>query len=268
MTWKVLSDDGDPAGARDLAPQRRQRIRSIVETRRAARLEELSAALGVSQATVRRDLDSLAMEGRLRRVHGGAVALDERPSELHFDVKAVEAADEKGRIAARAIELLSPDDTVYLDSGSTVLAAARLLRGWDRLTVVTNSLPAAMELGGRGPRLIVIGGEFRATSQALVGPLTHHLLDTLHVDRALIGTFAFSLDEGLTTTDPAEAYTKELVLGRAREVILLADSRKVGTRSFVSAGRLEAIDILVTDTGIDERVVRSLERRGVKVIKA
>lgn len=268
MTWKVLSDKGEAAGARDLAPQRRQRIRSIVESRRAARLEELSASLGVSQATVRRDLDALAMEGRLRRVHGGAVALDERPSELRFDVKAVEAAEEKARIAARAIELLAPDDTVYLDSGSTVLEAARLLRGWDRLTVVTNSLPAAMELAGRGPRLIVIGGELRATSQALVGPLTRLLLDTLHVDRALIGTFAFSLEEGLTTTDPAEAYTKELVLGRAREVILLADSRKIGTRSFISAGRLEAIDVLVTDTGIDERVVRSLERRGVKVIKA
>jgi DeoR/GlpR family transcriptional regulator of sugar metabolism len=253
---------------RDLAPQRRQRIRSIVDSRRAARLEELSAALGVSQATVRRDLDELAAEGKVRRVHGGAVAMDERPSERHFDVKAVEAAEEKERIAARAIELLSPDDTVYLDSGSTVLAAARLLRGWDRLTVVTNSLPAATELAGRGPRLILVGGEVRATSQALVGPLTHLLLDTLHVDRALIGTFALSLEEGLTTTDPAEAYTKELVIERAREVIVLADSRKVGTRSFVRAGRLEAIDILVTDNGIDERVVRSLERRGVKVIKA
>ncbi|HEY5496410.1 MAG TPA: DeoR/GlpR family DNA-binding transcription regulator, partial [Candidatus Limnocylindrales bacterium] len=150
-----MSDPGDTTAARDLAPQRRQRIRSIVESRRAARLEELSASLGVSQATVRRDLDALAMEGRLRRVHGGAVALDERPSELHFDVKAVEAAEEKARIAARAVALLSPDDTVYLDSGSTVLEAARLLRGWDRLTVVTNSLPAAMELAGRGPRLIV-----------------------------------------------------------------------------------------------------------------
>src|SRR5665811_2097542 len=156
MTWNVMSDPGDTTAARDLAPQRRQRIRSIVESRRAARLEELSASLGVSQATVRRDLDALAMEGRLRRVHGGAVALDERPSELHFDVKAVEAAQEKARIAACAVALLSPDDTVYLDSGSTVLEAARLLRGWDRrLTVVTNSLPAAMELAGRGPRLIV-----------------------------------------------------------------------------------------------------------------
>jgi DeoR family fructose operon transcriptional repressor len=83
-----------------------------------------------------------------------------------------------------------------------------------------------------------------------------------------MGTFALSLEEGLTTTDPAEAYTKELVIGRAREVILLADSRKVGTRSFVHAGRLDQVDVLVTDTGIDERTARVLERRGIKVIRA
>ena len=268
MTWKVLSGDDEATAVRDLAPQRRQRILSIVEARRAARLEELSAALGVSQATVRRDLDELAAEGKVRRVHGGVVAIADRPNEPHFDVKAVEAAEEKERIAARAVQLLSPDDTVYLDSGSTVLAAARLLRGRDRLTVVTNSLPAAMELAGHGPRLIMVGGELRERSQALVGPLTHSLLRSIHVDRALMGTYALSLEDGMTTTDPAEASTKEIVLGRAREVILLADSRKMGTRSLVSAGGLGAIDILVTDDRIDEAAVRDLEGRGIRVIKA
>jgi DeoR/GlpR family transcriptional regulator of sugar metabolism len=258
----------DRASGRDLAPQRRQRLRLMVESRRAARLEELTTALGVSQATVRRDLDALAAEGRVRRVHGGVVAIDERPTEPHFDVKAAEAADQKEHIAARAVELLQPDEVVYLDSGSTVLAAARLLHGWDRLTVVTNSLPVVLELVGRGPRVIVIGGELRPTSQALVGPLSRFLLENVHVDRALIGSFALSLEDGMTTTDTAEAYTKELALGRASQVILLADSRKIGTRSFVNAGRLEAIDILVTDAGIDDRSVRTLERRGIKVIKA
>jgi DeoR/GlpR family transcriptional regulator of sugar metabolism len=263
----VLDHDGT-APPHDLAVRRRQRIGSIVEARRAVRLEELSVELGVSQATVRRDLDELAATGRLRRVHGGAVAVDERLDEPHFDTKAATAVAEKLRIAERAVGLLAQDDTVYLDSGSTVLAAARLLHGWSRLTVVTNSLPAAAELVGRGPRLIVIGGELRATSRALVGPLTRLLLDDLHVDRALMGTFALSLDDGLTTTDPAEAYTKQLVMRRAREVILLADSTKLGTHSFVAAGRLDDVDTLVTDVGIDERLVRTLKRRGIRVIAA
>ncbi len=267
VTWNIAGETDSRSG-RDLAPHRRERLRLLVESRRAARLDELSAALGVSQATVRRDLDELASAGKLRRVHGGAVAMDDRVTEPGFEVKAAEAAQEKARIAARAVELLSPDDTVYLDSGSTVLEVARLLRGWGRLTVVTNSLPVANELAGRGPRLILVGGELRPTSLALVGPLTQHLLEHLHVDRALMGTFALSLDEGLTTTDPAEAWTKELVMRRAHEVILLADSRKVGTRSFVRAGRLDAVDVLVTDEGIDERTARALERRGIRVIRA
>jgi DeoR/GlpR family transcriptional regulator of sugar metabolism len=83
-----------------------------------------------------------------------------------------------------------------------------------------------------------------------------------------MGTFALSLEDGLTTTDPSEAYTKELVMRRAREVILLADSTKMGTRSFVSAGNLDRVHTIVTDAGIDERLVRSLKRRGIRVIAA
>ncbi|MHB8892370.1 MAG: DeoR/GlpR family DNA-binding transcription regulator [Candidatus Limnocylindrales bacterium] len=268
MSLKSVSDPAGSAPPLDLAAARRERLGAIVETRRAVRLEELSVALGVSPATVRRDLNELAAGGRLRRVHGGAVAADGRLDEPHFDVKAAAAAAQKARIAARAVQLLAPDDTVYLDSGSTVLAAARLLHGWERLTVVTNSLPVANELLGHGPRLILVGGELRARSQAMVGPLTRRLLEDIHVDRALMGTFAFSLEAGLTTTDPGEAYTKELVLGRAREVILLADSGKLGTRSLVHAGRLDAVDVLVTDDDIDDRAARSLARLGIKVIKA
>ncbi len=217
---------------------------------------------------IRRDLNALAAAGRLRRVHGGAVATGTRLDEPAFDAKAGANADEKLRIAERAVALLEPTDTIYLDSGSTVLAAARLLHGWSRLTVVTNSLPAAVELTGRGPRLIVLGGEVRPTSRAIVGPLSRLLLDELHVDRALMGTFALSLEDGLSTTDPAEAYTKQLVLERAREVVLLADSAKLGTRSFVSSGRLDAVHVLVTDRRVDDRTLRALRRRVPRVIAA
>ena len=266
----VLADDlGREEGlaARDLAPQRRQRIRAIVESRGGVRLEDLSQALGVSTATVRRDVDELAAQGLVRRVHGGAVAT-ERAAEPHFEVKAAEAAEAKDRIAARAVGLLAPDETIYLDSGSTTLAVARLLRGWDGLTVVSNSLPIAVELGGQGPRLILIGGEFRSTSQAFVGPLSRHLLEHLHVSKALVGTYALSLEDGLSTTDASEAFTKSLAIDRATEVIVLADSRKLGTTSFAHAGRLDQVDVLVTDADIDDHIARELASRGITVITA
>ncbi|NJD28551.1 MAG: DeoR/GlpR transcriptional regulator [Chloroflexi bacterium] len=268
MTEQILQDSAKVVALPDLAARRRQRLAALVEARGAARLEELSAALGVSQATVRRDLNALSATGRLRRVHGGVVAADARLDEPQFEDKAGTAAAEKERIAAAAVKLISPTDTIYLDSGSTVLALARLLHGWDRLTVVTNSLPAAMELAGRGPRIIVVGGELRATSRAIVGPLTRHLLDEIRVDRAFMGSYALSLADGLTTTDPSEAYTKRLVLPRANEVVLLADSSKLGSRSFVAAGQLRDLDVLVTDRRLDARAARALARRGVRVITA
>ncbi len=268
MSVTIVQDSDAPDGHGDLAVRRRQRLTAIVESRGSARLDELSAALGVSQATIRRDLNELAGQGRMRRVHGGVVAVDQRLDEPHFDVKAAANADAKARIAARAAELIDPGDTVYLDSGSTVLALARVLHGWSRLTVVTNSLPVAVELVGRGPRLIVIGGELRTESRAIVGPLTGRLLDELRVDRAMMGTFALDLADGLSTTDPAEAFTKQLVMGRARQVVLMADGSKLGTHSFVHAGRLDQVDVLVTDTTPDDRSARTLARAGVQVLTA
>jgi len=250
------------------APQRREHLRRIVRSSGAVRVEDLRLALGVSLATIRRDLDELQQSGVLRRVHGGAVAVDVRPIEARFEAKAATHADEKERIAARAARLVEPGEALYLDSGSTCLELARLLAERADVIVVTNSLPVVVELAGRGPRVIVVGGELRPLSQAMVGPLSRPLLDQVYVDRAFLGTFGLSLDAGLTTTDPAEALTKESVLGRARQVVLLADRSKLGTRAFAHAGRLDQVDVLVTDVELDEHAAAAFERAGVEVLVA
>jgi DeoR/GlpR family transcriptional regulator of sugar metabolism len=247
---------------------RREQVRRIVAARQAVRVTDLRAELGVSVATIRRDLDELEQVGALRRVHGGAVAVDERPVEAVFETKAVVNREAKQRIAARAAAMLEPGETAYLDGGSTCLELARALIDRDDLTIVTNSLPALTELAGHGPRLIATGGELRSLSLALVGPLTRPLLEQLHVDRAFLGTFGLSLDAGLTTSDPSEAFTKELVLSRARQVVLLADASKLGTRSFAHAGRLDQIDILITDANPDATARSVLEDAGITIIVA
>lgn len=250
------------------APERQERVRQILRTRHAVRVEELKDELGVSTATIRRDLDELEEAGVLRRVHGGAVSVDLRPIEARFEAKAARHTAEKRRIAARALELVEPDSTIYIDAGSTCLELARLLGDRHDLTVVTNSLPAIVELAGRAPRLVVIGGELRPLSQAIVGPLSIPLLDELYVDRAFMGTFSLSLDAGLTTTDPAEAFTKEHALTRAREVVLLVDSSKLGTRSFAHAGRLDQVDVVITDAELDADCAHIFENAGVRVMVA
>ena len=161
-----------------------------------------------------------------------------------------------------------PVHRVALDAGSTCLELAKLLAHRTDITVVTNSLPAINELAGQGPRLVVIGGELRALSQALVGPLSTKVLDELYLDHAFVGTFSLSLDAGMTTTDPAEAFTKEHVLAHARESVLLVDGSKLGTRSFAQAGRLDQIDVVITDIALDEEASATFEHAGVRVLVA
>lgn len=257
-----------PSNVVAFAPERRERVKQIVKSRHAVRVEDLKAELGVSTATIRRDLDELEESGELRRVHGGAVSVDVHPIEARFDAKAAKHTAEKQRIAERAMSLVDPDSTIYLDSGSTCLEMARLLALRSDVTVVTNSLPAIVELAGGGPRVVVIGGELRPLSQAIVGPLSVPLLEQIYVDRAFMGAFSLSLDAGLTTTDPAEAFTKERALTRAREVVLLVDGSKLGTRSFSHAGRLDQVDVVITDADLDEEAAQIFENAGVRVLVA
>jgi len=218
-----------------LAPQRWESLRALIRDSGVIRVEDLCRRLRVSSATVRRDLDQLERSGAIRRVHGGAVSVESRL-----------------------------DEPVFEDNTSL----ARLLRDRANLTVVTNSLKAAYELSGRGPRLIVIGGELRRLSQTLVGPLTRLLLGELHLDKAFMGTIGFAPKEGLTTTDPSEAFTKEVVMKQARQVIVLADSSKAGKVSFASAGRWENVHVLITDNHVDKEFAKELTNNSIKLIRA
>jgi DeoR family transcriptional regulator, fructose operon transcriptional repressor len=253
--------------SRDLAPERWEQLRGILSQDRVVRVEELTQQLGVSAATIRRDLGELEKLGELRRVYGGAVSTGGRLDEPLFDDKASVAAAEKRRIAGAALGFVKPNDTIYLDGGSTVLELARLLKDRSNVTVVTNSLRAAAELAGRGPRLILVGGELRRLAQTTVGPLTRFIIRELHVDKAFMGTIGLSLAEGLTTTDPTEAYTKELVMEHARQVILLADSSKAQKISFTRAGRLEEVRVLITDGKFDHKLAKEMRKRGVEVVQ-
>jgi DeoR family fructose operon transcriptional repressor len=244
-----------------LAAERMDRIRGIVRTQRVARVDELAARLSVSPATIRRDLLELDGQGQVHRVHGGAVAAEGRLDEPLFDDKTARAAGEKQRIAQAALAYVKDSASIFLDGGSTVLSLARLLTQRTALTVLTNSLRVAALYSGGGPRMILTGGEFRALSQTLVGYLTRPLIEQLHVDTAFIGTIGLTLEEGLTTTDPREAETKEHVMSRARRVIVLADGSKLGNVSFVRFGAPDKMHVLITDSSAPKALVKKLSRQ-------
>ncbi len=248
-----------------LAAERLERIKEILKRRGVARVDELCRELGVSAVTVRRDLAELDSRGQVRRVHGGAVRIEGLLEEPVFDDKTMIAAKQKQAIAEKALSFIKPNDSIFLDGGSTVLTLARLLVSMNRLTVVTNSLRVACVLSGNGPRIILVGGELRSLSQTFVGALTEHITSRIHVDSAFMGTIGLSVEEGMTTTDPREAYTKDLLMERARQVILLADSSKVGKVSFVKFGSLEKVNILITDNGVSSKEAAGFRKKGIKV---
>lgn len=250
-----------------LAEERFRRIRSFLKQRGSATVDELCVELGVSGATVRRDLCELDMRSQVRRVHGGAVSIEASLEEPVFDDKALIAASEKQAIAQATLQLIKPNDSIFLDGGSSVLALARLLVDMSKLTVVTNSFRVASILSAAGPRMILVGGEFRRISQTFVGPMTRPHIDQIFVEKAFMGTIGLKGGD-LTTTDPAEAMTKELIMKHARKVYLLADSTKFEQVSFVKFGELNKGITLVMDDNIGQAGKDLISERQVELIKA
>jgi DeoR/GlpR family transcriptional regulator of sugar metabolism len=252
---------------RPTTAEREKRILELLRDSTVVSVADLERDLEVSAATIRRDLGSMHERKLLERVRGGATLGSFFRVEPRFQDKQTKHAASKRRIAELAFGLVDDHDRIYLDGGSTVLMLARLLAERRELTIVTNSLVAAEPLIHTGHRLILVGGEFRPLSRTLVGPLTRSVIESIHVDKAFMGTIGFTVEDGMTTTDPNEAFTKERVMRKANQVILLADSSKLGVPSFARSGTVADIDILVTEA-ITPAMSAELEAIGIQVLSS
>ncbi|WP_179816481.1 DeoR/GlpR family DNA-binding transcription regulator [Allostreptomyces psammosilenae] len=244
-----------------LGEQRRALILAEVRRRGGVRVNELTRLLGVSDMTVRRDLDVLARQGMVAKVHGGAVPADSASGhEPGFEAKAAQQPLAKEAIARRAVELITPGSVVAMSGGTTVYALARRLTGVERLTVVTNSVRVAEVFHppgtrapdpSQGPTVVLTGG-VRTPSDSLVGPIADLAIRSLNFDLLVMGTHGLSARRGLTTPNVAEADTNREFFQAARRVAVLADHSKWGVVGMCRFAGLEEVDVLVTDSGLDE----------------
>ncbi|MBM3471289.1 MAG: DeoR/GlpR transcriptional regulator [Armatimonadetes bacterium] len=250
----------------DLPAERRQRILQLLEARGGLRTADLQQAIGVSVATIRRDLSDLAEQNLIERTHGGALqrALG-TAHEPPFSVKSALMREEKERIAKGAARLVSPGSTIILDSGSTALALARQLAG-QRITVIALDLPAAQAAAAGQTEVLLAGGRVRNGLYSLVGPWTEETMRGLHGDLFFMGADAVDDDE-VSNSTVDEAAVKRLAIRAAREVILLADHSKFGRKALAQVCRLDELSVLVTDRGIGPReaVLRERVRKVVIV---
>ncbi|GAB2325425.1 DeoR/GlpR family DNA-binding transcription regulator [Streptomyces variabilis] len=242
-----------------LAEQRRTLILDEVRRRGGVRVNELTRRLGVSDMTVRRDLDALARQGVLEKVHGGAVPVVEASThEPGFEAKSGLELTAKEDIARTAAELVPPGAAIALSGGTTTFALAHRLTGVPDLTVVTNSVRvadvfhAAQRSSGsrQGAATVVLTGGVRTPSDSLVGPVADQAIAALHFDLLFLGVHGISAEAGLSTPNLAEAETNRRLVQSARRVIVVADHTKWGTVGLSSFASLEQVDTLVTDSGL------------------
>ena len=247
-----------------LAEMRRQRILEELKRKGGVRLTELTAALEVSEMTVRRDLDALQGEGLLERVHGGAVATQRGTEEPGFEKKLLREQTEKIAIAGLAANMVRPGSAIGLSAGTTTWALARRLASMDDVTVVTNSVNVWSELqhpGRREASVILSGGEFRTPSDALVGPTADAALRSLYVDILFLGVHGMDPVAGLTTPNIAEAETDRTFISRAKRLVVLADHTKWRTVALCTIAPLNEMDTLVSDSGLSEEGRRALSNQ-------
>ncbi|MEH0542105.1 DeoR/GlpR family DNA-binding transcription regulator [Streptomyces sp. B21-105] len=242
-----------------LAEQRRSLILDEVRRRGGVRVNELTRKLGVSDMTVRRDLDALARQGVLEKVHGGAVPVVEASThEPGFEAKSGLELTAKEDIAKAAAELVAPGSAIALSGGTTTYALAHHLVDVPDLTVVTNSVRVAdvFHVAQRtaGPRqgaaTVVLTGGVRTPSDSLVGPVADQAIAALHFDVLFLGVHGISAEAGLSTPNLAEAETNRRLVQSARRVVVVADHTKWGVVGLSSFAALEQVDTLVTDAGL------------------
>jgi DeoR family transcriptional regulator, aga operon transcriptional repressor len=240
-------------------------------------VEEAADRLAVSQATIRRDFDQLARQQMITRTRGGAVA-NGVSYDLPLRYKSAKHSAEKQRIGEAAARLVLPGTVVGLNGGTTMTEVARALAvrpdlngGGDgaQLTVVTNALNIANELLVRSRmKIVVAGGVVRPQSYELVGPLGGALLKEVTLDVALLGVDALDVELGAAAHHEGEAAMNSLMVARAKRVVVIADSSKLGGHAFARICPIARVETLVTDSGAPEPVVAAFRAAGVQVVCA
>jgi len=249
--------------------ERHDQIQTLVHDHGRVTVQELSNLFGVSEATVRRDLEELDSLGRIRRTHGGAVPAEIAPKEPPMLQRVGEKSKQKAQIGKAAAQLIKNGETIFLGSGTTVIEVARNIPADISLTVITNSLAVVNELASHtGIELIVIGGMLRQSELSMVGHVAEQAVKEFRADRVFLGMYAIDVGCGFTNDFPPEIMTDRAILNISPQIVVLADHSKFGRVSSMLVAPVTAAQIIITDDGTPQTIIEQLEELGIRVIKA
>jgi DeoR/GlpR family transcriptional regulator of sugar metabolism len=255
--------------SREIGEARRSKILEWLREEGSARVRDLATAFLVSEVTVRQDLEKLEADGHVVREHGGAYLKSMRQQVRTMSLQHLDNIEAKRKIGQAAAALVGDGETIILDSGSTTTEVAANLFGRSDMTVITNALNIALMLGAEpGFDVHMPGGHFKAPTLSLSGERSVDYFRGLFVQKLFLATAAIDLEAGLTYPALSDIPVKRAMIDAAETIILVADSSKIGARSFSALGRLDLIDTLVTDDGIGDEDRAAIAAAGVEIIIA
>lgn len=251
--------------------ERRKEILELLKKEGKIWVTELSKYFKVSGATIRTDLNEMEQDGLLLRTHGGAIEKNKTREDAPLDARQFKRFEQKKAIAVKAIELISDGDTLTVDGGTTLFQFISELSNSNKsnLTVITNFVPHIDVLkNSENIKTIFVGGQYDKELRATIGSSAVDVLLTYRTDKVIMSATGISIEDGITYAQEQDAGVKRTMLNQGRTRILLTDSSKIGKSFFASAGRLNTVNILVTDWEVTEETVKAIENIGIKVIVA
>lgn len=249
-----------------LNEERRRAIVDYINQNGRALVRDLARKFGISEITIRRDLELLHSRGLLYRTHGGALPIRAgAESDRNLTERELQHPREKMKIAEAAAKMVHEGQSIVLDSGSTTTAIARALREFQQLTVITNAVNIANELAGSKVDVILTGGMLRKHSYSLVGPIAEEGLRHLKADILFLGVDGFDTASGVSTPNLLEAQLNRLMVQIASRVVAVCDSTKFGRSSLSSIVPISSIHHVITDKQIGKPDLRALKRAGIEI---
>ena len=249
--------------------ERQEKIMRLISAGKRVKINDLVEKLGVSIATVRKDLEILEKGSMLKRVYGGAVSVAPKGIEAEFLSRELQNREEKIMIAKQIAEMVEDGDTIALDNGTSTQMIAKQLLQKHNLTIITNSIMAAITLiNGSNFNVYMVGGQLRGSEMATSGLMSVDIIKQFSVDKAIVGCSGISRNGWITDYNLEESQVKKAMIDIAKITIVAADSSKIGIEAFAKVSSLKNIDTVVSDWKMSEDDVKWLEEYDLHVIRA
>lgn len=246
---------------------RREAIVQLIESERFVKTADLMKKFEVSNETIRKDLEYLEKLNKIIRVYGGAVVKSMHGMEPKYENRKMKNYSEKAAIGEYAVNCINDGDTIIIDLGTTTLQFAKALKRKRNVTVITYSLPIALELiSDANIHVILLGGNVRQGDLSTSGFLAEENMKHFYVDKYILGFGGLTIDGGLTDYNIEESNLRRQILSRAQEIIAIADYSKIGVTALNFICNVQDISVLITDTNVDERAVSEIRSKGVEVV--